>query len=161
MPSTKMIKIPSRGIVTTSRGRVVTPVYNPYRESTEMIYKMLCNDKPTPKIIEVLPNGREIPLTLQNYDKDNELVHPVIKPASVVPSMTRVEQTEDIKQPEKESMTFINPATQPSYNNGKKKNKHKNQQTYQPSVKPTEQTVDITPTETISEPVENDCYPVE
>lgn len=71
-PQTKKIKITSKGIVTTSRGRCRTPIAIPYMENTETILSMLTRDKA--KIVEVLPTGKEIELTIYNFCQDNTKV---------------------------------------------------------------------------------------
>lgn len=71
-PQTKKIKIISKGIVTTSRGRCRTPIAIPYMENTETILSMLTRDKA--KIVEVLPSGKEIELTIFNFSQDNSKV---------------------------------------------------------------------------------------
>ena len=89
-----MIKITSRGYVITDRGRVPTPIMTPYRESIDTIFKML-SQQPSPTIIEVLPNGRLIPLNTSNFDKDNELIKPDISPVNVVPSVNNAEKQDN------------------------------------------------------------------
>ena len=83
---TKMIRIPSRGRVITSRGYMNTPIVKPYRESLQNIFRMLTS-KPKPTILEVLPSGRTVELDLSNFDKDNTLVKPEISAGPVVPSV--------------------------------------------------------------------------
>ena len=68
-PRTKKIKILSKGIVTTSRGRCRTPIATPYSENIDTILSMLSRDKA--KIVEVLPSGKEIELTIYNFSQDN------------------------------------------------------------------------------------------
>lgn len=64
----KRIKVTSRGMVTTSRGRVRTPI-GPYIESVGYISVMIVREKAT--VVEVLPDGTEVELNIQNFDKDN------------------------------------------------------------------------------------------
>lgn len=87
---TKLIRIPSRGRVLSSRGYVTTPITRPYRETLENILKML-SSSPKPKILEVLPNGRTVELTVLNFDQDNTLVKPEISQGSIVPSVNNAE----------------------------------------------------------------------
>ena len=65
----KRIKITSRGLVFTSRGRCITPIFRPYVENCETILQMLTRDNAT--IVEVLDSGEEIKLTVQNFASDN------------------------------------------------------------------------------------------
>lgn len=71
-PQTKKIKVISKGIVTTSRGRCRTPIAIPYMENTETILSMLTRDKA--KIVEILPTGKEVELTIFNFSQDNSKV---------------------------------------------------------------------------------------
>ena len=68
--SSKMIKVTSRGYVTTSRGRAFAPITRPYREDVGVIFSMLTRDRAT--VVEVLSDKSEIALTLQNFDKVND-----------------------------------------------------------------------------------------
>lgn len=77
-PQTKKIKITSRGIVTTSRGRCRTPIATPYVENINTIFNMLTRDNA--KVVEILPNGKEVELTIYNFSKNNAIVEtPVVK----------------------------------------------------------------------------------
>lgn len=82
MRDSKMIRITSRGMVTTSRGRVITPILCPYRESISRIWSMLTVDRAD--IEEKLPDGTFVKLTAQNFDKENfvskEVKHTTVKP---------------------------------------------------------------------------------
>ena len=64
----KKIKVISRGMVITSRGRVRTPI-GPYLENVKNILAMITRNNAT--VVEVLPDGKEVTLTIQNFDKDN------------------------------------------------------------------------------------------
>ena len=64
----KKIKVTSRGMVITSRGRVRTPI-GPYLENVKNILAMITRNNAT--VVEVLPDGKEVTLTIQNFDKDN------------------------------------------------------------------------------------------
>lgn len=68
-PTTKMIKVTSRGYVNTSRGKAFAPINRPYRENVDTIFRMLTVDRAT--IYEVLPNKELLKLTVHNFDKDN------------------------------------------------------------------------------------------
>lgn len=91
---TKMIRIVSRGFVTTSRGRVMSPILSPYKESINRIWNMLTVDRAD--IDEKLPDGSFIRLTVQNYDKDNSVSSDV---ASKVPVKTINEPTKKVETP--------------------------------------------------------------
>lgn len=67
--NSKMITIASRGWVTTSRGRTITPIRTPYREAFDRIWSMMTEERA--EIYERLSDGRDIRLTVQNYDQDN------------------------------------------------------------------------------------------
>ena len=90
--NTKMIRITSRGRVRTSRGVVTTPIQRPYREDVATIFKML-STQPKPTILEVLENGKTVELTPLNFDKDNNIIKPEIKPASIIPSVNNADMT--------------------------------------------------------------------
>ena len=64
----KKIKVTSRGMVITSRGRVRTPI-GPYIENVRNILAMITRNNAT--VVEILPDGKEVTLTIQNFDKDN------------------------------------------------------------------------------------------
>lgn len=72
MKDQKYIKVLSRGYVTTNRGRAFTPITRAFKESTQNIFTMITKEKAT--VVEVLSNGKEIQLTPQNFDKDNEVL---------------------------------------------------------------------------------------
>ena len=72
MKDQKYIKVLSRGYVTTNRGRAFTPITRAFKESTQNIFAMITKEKAT--VVEVLSNGKEIQLTPQNFDKDNEVL---------------------------------------------------------------------------------------
>ena len=50
--SSKMIKVTSRGYVTTSRGHAFAPITRRYREDVGVIFSMLTRDRVT--LVEVL-----------------------------------------------------------------------------------------------------------
>lgn len=68
-PTSKMIRVTSRGIVRTSRGRIRTPIVHPYRESIDVIWSMLTMDRAT--VEEQLADKSFIQLTTENFDIDN------------------------------------------------------------------------------------------
>ena len=72
MKDQKYVKVLARGDVTSKRGRAVTPVARGVKESTQNIFTMITKEKAT--VVEVLSNGKEIQLTPQNFDKDNEVL---------------------------------------------------------------------------------------
>lgn len=76
-PQTKKIKILSKGIVLTSRGRCRTPILTPYVENVNSILSMLTRDNA--KIVEVLPDKREVELTIYNFSQDNAARDPITK----------------------------------------------------------------------------------
>ena len=78
-PQTKKIKIVSKGIVTTSRGRCRTPIVSPYIENVNVILTMMTRDKA--KIMEVLPDGKEVELNIYNFSQDNT-IKPEVKPTA-------------------------------------------------------------------------------
>ena len=80
---TKMIRVVSRGFVNTSRGRVISPIITPYKESINRIWSMLTVDRAD--VEERLPDGSFIKLNIQNYDRDNTIDTDV---ATGVPSKT-------------------------------------------------------------------------
>lgn len=65
----KLIKVTSRGIVLTSRGKCRTPFITPVWEDVDIIFQMISAQRAT--VIEVLNNGEEVTLTPFNFDKDN------------------------------------------------------------------------------------------
>ena len=66
----KRIKVTSRGVVTTSRGRARSPL-GPYLERIGNISVMIVREKAT--VVEILPDGTEVELNIQNFDKDNTI----------------------------------------------------------------------------------------
>lgn len=67
----KPIKVLDRKMVLTSRGLVRGPILRPYQEKVDAIFTML--SRYDANIVEVLPNGKEVKLTLQNFNKDNSV----------------------------------------------------------------------------------------
>jgi hypothetical protein len=122
---TKMIRIVSRGFVLSSRGRVMTPIMTPYRESINRIWSMLTVDRAD--IDEKLDDGTFVRLNIQNYDKDNSIKadvatgtpHKVIEPIAP-PTPVPVE-------PEKKEEPEV-----PQYMSKRDKKKNKNRGNNQP-----------------------------
>ena len=101
MKDTKMIRVTSRGYVTTSRGRVISPIMSPYRESISRIWSMITTDRAD--VEEKLPDGSFVKLTAQNFDKDNfvsEEVKQVEKPELKDPVETFKNTDGENKAPE-------------------------------------------------------------
>ena len=104
MKDTKMIRVTSRGYVTTSRGRVISPIMSPYRESISRIWSMITTDRAD--VEEKLPDGSFVKLTAQNFDKDNfvsEEVKQVEKPELKDPVETFKNTDGENKVPEEDS----------------------------------------------------------
>lgn len=68
----KKIIIKGKGRVLTSRGTCITPITRPYYEKLD--YIMLMISKFRADVWEVLDDGREVRLTIQNFDKDNSKI---------------------------------------------------------------------------------------
>ncbi|MCM1218320.1 MAG: hypothetical protein NC548_27860 [Lachnospiraceae bacterium] len=76
METKKMVIVKSKGVVNTSRGRVYAPITRPYKESTQIILRMITVDKAD--VWEVLPGSKkEVKLSTINYDKNNAVPVPV------------------------------------------------------------------------------------
>ena len=148
MKDTKMIRVTSRGYVTTSRGRVISPIMSPYRESISRIWSMITTDRAD--VEEKLPDGSFVKLTAQNFDKDNfisEEVKQVEKPELKDPVETFKNIDGENKAPEEDSnkqeqvetpVQNNNQNNDPRYN---KKNKNKNRNNNQNANK---QSVEVT-----------------
>lgn len=78
----KKIKIVSRGIVFTSRGRCITPT-GIFYESVDSILKMITRDRA--KIVEILDDNTQVELTVKNFDKDNSKVTAIPTPVKEEP----------------------------------------------------------------------------
>ena len=138
--NTKMIKVTSRGTVTTSRGIVFAPIVRPYRESVDTIFGMLTRDEAT--VIEILDNGTEVKLTPQNFDKDNSI---------------QFNKPEEKKQPEQKTPTPVIPP-EPVKPEEKTEEKVQDVTPVEESATKTEDTKPEASTESDDE---NDCSPVE
>lgn len=68
----KKIVVKGKGRVLTSRGTCITPITRPYYEKLD--YIMLMISKFRADVWEVLDDGREVKLTIQNFDKDNSKI---------------------------------------------------------------------------------------
>ena len=73
----KKILITNRGYVPTSRGMCLTPITRPYKESTDVILRLIT--RYNADVEEVLDNGDHIKLTISNYASDNNVSTPVVK----------------------------------------------------------------------------------
>ena len=100
----KRIKITSPGVVFTSRGRCRTPILRPYVENCDIILQMIT--KNNAKVVEVLDNGVEVPLTILNFASDNstnkveERVEEPVKPATVAVEVVN-EPVPEVEEPTK------------------------------------------------------------
>lgn len=70
----KRIRVTSDGYLSTlsyNRGgkSVKGPILNPFYEDITIIGKMILTDNAT--VVEVLPDGKEIPLNMKNFKTDN------------------------------------------------------------------------------------------
>lgn len=103
---TKKIKINNRGIFSTSRGRFFGPL-GPYVEKVDNITVMIAREKAN--ITEVLDDGTEVQLTIQNVSKDNSVkvdakptkpVEPIVtpKPEETKPVQTAREMSKKEKR---------------------------------------------------------------
>lgn len=89
----KKILITNRGYVPTSRGMCLTPITRPYKESTDVILRLLT--RYNAEIEEVLDNGEHVKLTISNYATDNSVVsNPIIKESKPVVEATPVVEPE-------------------------------------------------------------------
>lgn len=133
---TKMIRIVSRGYVSTSRGRVMTPIISPYRESVNRIWNMLTVDRAD--IDEKLDDGTFVRLTIHNYDKDNSvkadiatgIPHKVLTPVEPepIPEPVKVEEpnVEEVVPEVIEEEPVAENTEEPNYSNNSKKNRKRN-----------------------------------
>ena len=67
--NTKKIKITNKGYVLTSRGMARTPIDRPYKETVDTIRLLIARFGAD--VVEVLNDGSEIKLTINNYASDN------------------------------------------------------------------------------------------
>lgn len=65
----KMIIIKNRGLITTGRGKLTTPITRPYRETCGNIWNMLTREKAD--VYEVFPDGTELQLSAHNFNTSN------------------------------------------------------------------------------------------
>ena len=106
MKDTKMIRVTSRGFVMTNRGRVMSPIMSPYRETISRIWTMITADRAD--VEEKLPDGSFIKLNAQNFDKDNfvsketkkEFVAPELVPGNPVSTFKNTDNQEPKKEEE-------------------------------------------------------------
>lgn len=162
MRDTKMIRIVSRGYVMTSRGRVITPIMSPYRESISRIWSMITTDRAD--VEEKLPDGTFLKLDAQNFDKDNFVSKekkPFVKPElEETPKPTELFKNTDGKNQDETNKDVDTPVVEEQdnseqssdnteqkkadsrYNNKKNKGKNRNTQNNNQSVQ-----VDVEPVE--------------
>lgn len=124
---TKMIRIVSRGYVLSSRGRVMTPIMTPYRESVNRIWSMLTSDRAD--IEEKLPDGTFVRLNIQNYDKDNTIKADVATSIPHKVSSAPVEEPK-VEEPKVEEEVKEEPASE-SYYSKKNRKRNKNRQNFE------------------------------
>lgn len=142
----KRIKITSSGPLAT-KGGAHGPIRTPYLETIANIKKLLSRDRAT--VIEVMPDGTEVQLTLANFCLDNKGTKVEVKPAApekvevkpqeveVVPTPAKAEEVKgDVKEETpaenvQESVQEKVEETKPTYNeykkNKNKKNNHNNE----------------------------------
>ena len=149
---TKLIKVTSRGLVMTSRGICRSPL-GQYKENVENILVMITKNKAT--VVEVLPDGKEIPLTIQNFDKDNtgaevvteEPVKEPVKPAEL----------KKVEEPKKEE-----PQQPAQEENSNKQLSRKERKRLEYEKRNAEKKEEVKAEETVeTEKSENDASPVE
>ena len=87
---TKKIKITNKGYVLTSRGMARTPIDRPYKETVDAIRLLIARFGA--HVVEVLDDGREVELTINNYASDNSNIKD-----KVVPDKTAKSATEPVK----------------------------------------------------------------
>ena len=79
--NTKLIKVTDRGMIVTSRGVVRGPITVPYLETYDAILLMI--SRYNNNVFEVLKNGAEIQLNINNFNKDNNA------PKEVIPTVEK------------------------------------------------------------------------
>lgn len=109
----KKIKITSSGPLAT-KGGAHGPIRTPYLETIANIKKLLTRDRAT--VIEVLPDGSEVRLTLTNFCLDNTSKE--VKTATPA-KMEETKAEEKEVTPEQEKTEEV----KPTYNDYSKKNK--------------------------------------
>lgn len=91
----KKILITNRGYVPTSRGMCLTPITRPYKESTDVILRLLT--RYNAEIEEILDNGEHVKLTISNYASNNNVVsNPIIKESKPVAEATPVVESKNV-----------------------------------------------------------------
>lgn len=111
--NTKMITVESRGIVTTSRGTVFSPL-SPYRENIQYIWRMITEDQAD--VYEIVNPTTKVRLTPQNFDKDN-------RPK---PNDSMNKQSVQTNKPEDISTSPVNNGDKEQYQNWNNKKNKKN-----------------------------------
>lgn len=168
--ATKMIKVTSRGMVTTSRGKVHGPINYPYRESVDKIWNMLTVEGAT--VFEQLLDKSFIKLDTQNFDKNNNI------PKTVEELHDAVSEAEPEKSLTGARVGDLNAKVPPKKDRRNKKNKKNKQQNNpqqtvtEPQEPETEKVTDtvtpkpdnkqedtvITAAETVTEPQEDSIF---
>lgn len=115
----KRIIIPQSGPI-FPKGGVYGPIETPYMEDVHTISVLLLNNY---KVVEVLEDGTKVPLTLQNFDKDN----------SVKVETVQETKEESVKKVEAKNTQYY---SKDKKNNNFKKDKYveKKQETVEPAV---------------------------
>lgn len=150
---TKMIRIVSRGYVSTSRGRVMTPIISPYRESVNRIWNMLTVDRAD--IDEKLDDGTFVRLTIHNYDKDNSVKvdvatgvpHKVVAPVEPEPVKVEEPKVEEVVPEVVEEESVAENTEEPNYSNNSKKNRKRNRNRQSSNNEPAEESTVVEPKE--------------
>ena len=133
----KKIRILESGPI-NALGGIQGPILSYYRETMQTIFQLVRDGV---KVIELTPDGSEIPLTIQNYDKElggtyadvdidttpaqEPVKTPVVEadPAPVVEEETKDEAEEVVEEPVAEEVET--PAPVSVDNNRNNKNKHR------------------------------------
>lgn len=77
--STKLIRIPHRGVILGRPGGIIGPILTPYREELDVVRRMV---QLGTSVVEVLPDGKEKKLTVANLLEEVAVAHEVpAKPA--------------------------------------------------------------------------------
>lgn len=123
----KKIKITSTGYLTAKSG-IKGPILAPYYEELKTIRLLLAIDKAN--VIEVLPNGNEVTLTLTNYLNDNTGVTPEKKEDKKVKQEDKVEEPAEEVTPVADEEVAEEPAEEVTETEEKPNNNNNNQNVY-------------------------------
>lgn len=93
---TKKIKITNKGYVLTSRGMARTPIDRPYKETVDAIRLLIARFGA--HVVEVLDDGREVELTINNYASDNSNIKDKVVSDETVKSATEPVKVADAQQ---------------------------------------------------------------